>query len=101
MSRKLSRRLFVQATAAATVVGALPSSGPAIAQAPTVLAPKTVKPVVVASANGHEHKNGGRRTCVQEAFARITRGEDPLDALIAGVNILELDPAEDGVGYGG
>ncbi|HET8648125.1 MAG TPA: N(4)-(beta-N-acetylglucosaminyl)-L-asparaginase, partial [Vicinamibacteria bacterium] len=31
----------------------------------------------------------------------ITRGEDVLDALIAGVNIVELDPADDSVGYGG
>ncbi len=32
---------------------------------------------------------------------RIARGEDVLDALIAGVNIVELDPADDSVGYGG
>src|SRR6185503_16981791 len=35
------------------------------------------------------------------AFARMTAGEDVLDALIAGVNLVELDPAEDSVGYGG
>ena len=29
------------------------------------------------------------------------KGEDVLDALIAGVNIVELDPEEDSVGYGG
>jgi N4-(beta-N-acetylglucosaminyl)-L-asparaginase len=38
---------------------------------------------------------------VEEAFARITAGEDVLGALIAGVNIVELDPEESGVGYGG
>jgi N4-(beta-N-acetylglucosaminyl)-L-asparaginase len=38
---------------------------------------------------------------VEEAFLRLTRGEDVLDALIAGVNIVELDPADDSVGYGG
>ena len=31
----------------------------------------------------------------------ITRGEDVLDAVIAGVNIVELDPLDDSVGYGG
>ena len=31
----------------------------------------------------------------------MTGGGDVLDALIAGVNILELDPEEDSVGYGG
>jgi N4-(beta-N-acetylglucosaminyl)-L-asparaginase len=57
--------------------------------------------VVVASANGNEYKNGGPRTGVAEAFARITKGEDVLDAVIAGVNIVELDPLDDSVGYGG
>jgi len=31
----------------------------------------------------------------------MTEGEDMLDALVAGVNIPELDPAERGIGYGG
>ena len=57
--------------------------------------------MVVASANGNEYKNGGPRTGVAEAFARITKGEDVLDAVIAGVNIVELDPLDDSVGYGG
>ena len=56
---------------------------------------------MIASANGHEYKNGGPRTSVEEAFERMVRGEDVLDALIAGVNICELDPADDSVGYGG
>ena len=57
--------------------------------------------MVIASANGNRFKNGGPRTAVEEAFPRMTRGEDVLDALIAGVNICELDPADDSVGYGG
>jgi N4-(beta-N-acetylglucosaminyl)-L-asparaginase len=56
--------------------------------------------VVVASANGNRYKNGGERTAVEEAFLRIGRGDDVLDAVIAGVTICELDPAEMGVGYG-
>jgi N4-(beta-N-acetylglucosaminyl)-L-asparaginase len=63
--------------------------------------PKTVKPVVVGSANGNVYKNGGTRTAVAEAFERIAKGEDVLDALVAGVNLCELDPADDSVGYGG
>jgi N4-(beta-N-acetylglucosaminyl)-L-asparaginase len=46
-------------------------------------------------------KNGGRLSCVETAFERITRGEDVLDALIAGVNIVELDPEDTSVGFGG
>ena len=82
---------------AAGVAGASPLH----AQGPTIAAPRSVRPVVVASANGHEHRNGGPRTAVEEAFLRITRGDDVLDALIAGVTINELDPADDSVGYGG
>src|SRR5512139_2892086 len=59
------------------------------------------RPLVVASANGHQHKNGGPRTCVEEAWERLARGEDVLDAIVEGLQIVELDPAEDSVGYGG
>jgi N4-(beta-N-acetylglucosaminyl)-L-asparaginase len=96
MPRRVTRREFVSAAAAAGAAAAT-----AHAQGPTVLAPRTVRPVVVASANGHRYRNGGPRTAVEEAFERIVRGEDVLDAAIAGVNICELDPEEAGVGYGG
>jgi N4-(beta-N-acetylglucosaminyl)-L-asparaginase len=47
-------------------------------------------------------KNGGQVTCVQQAFTRLTSGgADVLDALISGVNIVELDPEDTSVGYGG
>jgi N4-(beta-N-acetylglucosaminyl)-L-asparaginase len=96
---KLTRREFVKAGAAAGLAASAPKSGRA--QAPAVLTPGPSRPVVVASGNGNRHKNGGPRTCVVEAFERIVRGEDPLDAVIAGVNINELDPEDDSVGYGG
>ncbi len=98
MSQRLTRRDFVKLGATA---GAAAGVAPALGQAPTVLAPKSVKPVVVASANGNRYKNGGPRTTVAEAFERIVKGEDVLDSLIAGVNIVELDPEDDSVGYGG
>ena len=98
MAQRVSRREFVKAGTVAGIVGA---ARPGLAQGPTVLAPKTVKPVVVASANGNKYKNGGPRTAVEEAFLRIMRGEDVLDSVIAGVNIVELDPEDDSVGYGG
>jgi N4-(beta-N-acetylglucosaminyl)-L-asparaginase len=69
--------------------------------APAVIV-RQAKPVVVASANGHLHKNGGDQTGVERAFRLMTSGgADILDALIAGVNIVELDPADNSVGYGG
>ncbi len=99
MGRRVSRREFVKAGAGATVVATVPTA--AVAAAPTVLVRKATPPVVIASANGPRFKNGGPRTCVEEAHVRLVAGEDVLDALIAGVNIVELDPEEMGVGYGG
>ena len=98
MSPTLNRREFVT-SAAVGIAAAAPA--PAFGRAPAVQAPRTVPPVVVASANGHRHTNGGTETCVETAFRRMTSGTDVLDALIAGVNIVELDPEDASVGYGG
>jgi N4-(beta-N-acetylglucosaminyl)-L-asparaginase len=98
MGRGVSRREFVKTGAAVSVASVISRTAGA---SPTVLTRKATPPVVIASANGHQFRNGGPRTCVEEAFARIVAGEDVLDALIAGVNIVELDPEESGVGYGG
>ncbi len=99
MSDRISRRQFVKSGAAASVAASLPAG--AAGQAPSVLVRKATPPVVIASGNGHEYKNGGPRTCVEEAWQRIVKGEDVLDALVAGVNIVELDPLDTSVGYGG
>src|SRR5438445_4653026 len=96
MAQRVSRREFV-ASGAAGVVAAGAAS--AFSQAPAVIT--SVKPVVISSANGHKYRDGGPRTCVEEAFGRMPRGGDVLEALIAGVNIVELDPEDDSVGYGG
>jgi N4-(beta-N-acetylglucosaminyl)-L-asparaginase len=58
-------------------------------------------PWVIASGNGHHYRNDGPRTCIEEVWLRLSRGEDVLDALVAGVQIVELDPDEESVGYGG
>jgi N4-(beta-N-acetylglucosaminyl)-L-asparaginase len=60
-----------------------------------------MKPIVIASANGHQCRNGGAETCVQRAFRLMTSGADVLDALVAGVTIVELDPDDSSVGFGG
>lgn len=95
MTRRLNRREFVVSGAAAGL-----AAGTAFAQAPGVARSKT-RPVIVSSANGHRYKNGGPVTCVEKAFGMMTKGSDVLDALIAGVNIVELDPEDTSVGYGG
>jgi N4-(beta-N-acetylglucosaminyl)-L-asparaginase len=97
MTKKIKRRDFIRTTAAAGVVL---SAADAFKGAPAVIV-QSVKPAVVSSANGNEFKNGGDETCVARAFRLMTSGADVLDACIAGVNIVELDPLDDSVGYGG
>jgi N4-(beta-N-acetylglucosaminyl)-L-asparaginase len=109
MSRRLNRREFVMASTAAGLAAAAPFDAVQgtplqAAQTSSGRAPATAsggKPVVVSSANGHRFKNSGPHTCVEKAFSMITQGGDVLDALIAGVNIVELDPLDTSVGYGG
>jgi N4-(beta-N-acetylglucosaminyl)-L-asparaginase len=99
MTPKMNRRQFVRTGAVAAVAVATPRlvSG----QAPTVMTPHSVKPIVISSTNGNVDRNGGPVTAVEKAFAMMTQGSDVLDALIAGVNIVELDPEDASVGYGG
>jgi len=97
--KKISRRDFVISSAAAGIVAATPAT--AKAQAPAVRINSGVKPVVIASQNGITMKNGGDISCVETAFARMAKGDDVLDSLIAGVNIVELDPEDTSVGFGG
>src|SRR5436190_9729807 len=91
-SARMNRRELVRASTAAGLAAAAAGTSPS-AQAPAVTKSRA-KPLVISSDNGHQFKNGGARTCVETAFAMITSGKDVLDALIAGVNIVELDPLD-------
>src|SRR5712692_5122629 len=66
---------------------------PFAAQIKTAPAKIGSPPLVISSANGLE--------AVRKAHAMITSGSDPLDAVIAGVNIVEDDPDDVTVGFGG
>ena len=99
MPKKIKRRDFIRNSTAVGVTLATAKS--AVSQVPTLLIQNAVKPIVIASGNGNRFKNGGDETCVQRAFRMMTKGTDVLDAVIAGVNIVELDPLDDSVGYGG
>jgi N4-(beta-N-acetylglucosaminyl)-L-asparaginase len=99
MTKKIKRREFMRTGAVAGVT--LASAKSALSQFPNILVQNSVKPIVISSANGNRYKNGGDMTAVHKAFTMITAGSDVLDAVIAGVNIVELDPLDDSVGYGG
>lgn len=92
MTQSHTRRDFLKQTTGAVALTALVP--------PAVITQRAVKPVVISDYSGWEFKNGGRENAVERAYRGIVAGDDVLDALIAGVNIPELDPTEMGIGYG-
>jgi len=98
MNNPISRRKFVAATGISALAG---RSLVAQAQAPQALIRGAVRPMVISAANGNKSKDEEGLTCVAKAFKLLTSGADVLDAVVAGVNIVELDPEDTSVGYGG
>jgi N4-(beta-N-acetylglucosaminyl)-L-asparaginase len=88
MKNKFSRRDFLKAGIGASAAAVLGEGKIAFTKPP-----ESEKLVVIASGNGI-------RT-VDKAMAMLRNGADPLDAVIAGVNIVEEDPNDMSVGYGG
>ncbi|RJP35432.1 MAG: asparaginase [Phycisphaerales bacterium] len=107
-----SRRQFLGAAATAAVAGGVTPAlavqgapggtrvpGSAAGMAPSPFAQESAvgvaasRPVVIASGNGLR--------ATEKAMAMLVEGADPLTAVIAGVNIVEEDPKDNSVGYGG
>lgn len=88
----VSRRRFLETGAAAAAGLSLGRVGTAEAH-PLAQGWSASRPTVIASANGIRG--------VARAYEMLTKGADPLDAAIAGVNIQELDPEDQSVGLGG
>ena len=82
----MNRRRFVTSTAAASLTTL------AIGAAPVKPAGDK-KPIIVSSGNGLR--------AVEKAMELVKTGHDPLDAAIEGVAIVEADPQDNSVGYGG
>src|SRR5262245_4336831 len=90
MKHKWSRRNFL--SAAAGSAAGLSLAFPRFA-AGQQAGRGTGGPIVIASSNGVN--------AVARAMAMLKQGEDPLDAVIAGVNLVEDDPNDNSVGLGG
>ena len=94
-----SRRDFLGASAITAAGLVLPRGAEAmpfirvVERAEPVATTWAGRPAVIASSNGIRG--------VKVAYDMITKGADPLDAAIAGVNIQELDPEDQSVGLGG
>jgi N4-(beta-N-acetylglucosaminyl)-L-asparaginase len=94
----INRRDFLGAGVTAAAGLALPR----IAGASPVVSrrPFAGRPVIISAANGYETDPSGKRG-IQVAWDMLSRGSDPLDAIVAGVQIVELNPNDQSVGLGG
>ena len=83
---EVSRRSFLHAAGAASLASASTSVARPV--------PRSGQPVVsVSSANG--------LAATKRAYQMVAEGTSPLDAVVEGVAIVEADPADTSVGYGG
>lgn len=99
MSQRLDRRDFLAAAAAAAAgAAAISTKAQALQPAPApddgfFRSEGGRTPVAVSSANGAR--------AVDKAVEQMLTGVDPLEAIVSGVNIVENDPEDMSVGYGG
>jgi N4-(beta-N-acetylglucosaminyl)-L-asparaginase len=102
----VSRRDFLGAGAAAAAGLALPNIAEAM---PGIVvrdrsAPPAAsfagRPVIISAANGFDNDPSGKQG-IKVAYDMMTSGADPLDAIVAGVQIVELNPNDQSVGLGG
>jgi len=91
-----SRRSFISTVAGGSVAAASGVLAGAASAAPETLAQtagKGTRPLIISSSNGLNALDMG--------MGLLKRGHDTLDAVVATVNIVENDPEDDSVGYGG
>jgi N4-(beta-N-acetylglucosaminyl)-L-asparaginase len=97
MTRELlanwTRRRFLQSSAGAVAAGALARASVAQEKINHDGARPGFQPIVISSANGLK--------AIDKAMEQLRAGRDPLDAVIAAVNIVEDDPNDHSVGLGG
>lgn len=94
MGTTTTRRKFIKAglaAGAATMIGGRPAQG--MGSADGGPSDSGGAPCVIASGNGLQ--------ATAKAMRLLRQGADPLEAVIAGVNLVEDDPDDSSVGYGG
>ena len=93
----IRRRDFIKRSAAGLTVPVLVGEAGAATQG--------IRPLVISSSNINRTPTGevfqGGIACVSKAMEIIKAGGDTLDAVVSGVNIVENDPRDSSVGYGG
>jgi N4-(beta-N-acetylglucosaminyl)-L-asparaginase len=102
----VSRRDFLGAGAAAAAGLAMPKLANAMPvitvrdRAEPLTKSIAGRPVIISAANGYNRDASGKRG-IEVAWDMLSKGADPLDAVVAGVQIVELDPKDQSVGLAG
>jgi N4-(beta-N-acetylglucosaminyl)-L-asparaginase len=101
----ISRRDFIGAGAAAAAGVTLPKLAGAmpvitVRERSEPVAGAFGRPVIVSAANGFDRDPSGKQG-IRVAYEMLTRGSDPLDAIVAGVQVVELNPNDQSVGLAG
>jgi len=102
----VSRRDFLGAGAAAAAGLAIPGIAEAMPsivirdRAESATRSFAGRPVIISAANGYDKDPSGKQG-IKVAWDMMTGGADPLDAIVAGVQIVELNPNDQSVGLGG
>lgn len=89
----MSRRDFVRSAVGLAAAGLAPGAVAQTAEEEKPARRVGAGPVVVASGNGVP--------ACEHAMALLREGGDPVDAVVAGINLVEDDPDDHSVGYGG
>ena len=102
----VSRRDFLGAGAAAAAGLAIPKVASALPRitvtdrAELIPKPFAGRPVIISATNGYNRDLNGKRG-IEVAWDILSKGGDPLEAIVSGVQIVELDPRDQSVGLGG
>ena len=102
----ISRRDFIGAGAAAAAGVTLPKLAGAMPvitvreRTEPVTSAFAGRPVIISAANGFDKDPSGKQG-IRVAYEMLTRGSDPLEAIVAGVQVVELNPNDQSVGLGG
>ncbi|GMQ82661.1 MAG: N(4)-(beta-N-acetylglucosaminyl)-L-asparaginase [Rhodothermia bacterium] len=92
-SKSTSRREFLKAGALAGIGASVIPSTKTLGEIHSLAGNRATGPLAVSSRNGQR--------AVLKAIEVIQTGSDAIDAVIAGVNLVEEDPNDSSVGYGG
>lgn len=102
----VSRRDFLGTGAAAAAGLALPKLAgamPVVTVRDRAEPPATAtagRPVIISAANGFTKDDSGKQG-IKVAYDMVVGGADPLDAIVSGVQIVELNPHDQSVGLAG